>query len=109
LRRLESSARCWTCSPEGTTRRATHAPARRAHPLRVPLFEYDGVPPGQAASERIGWLRVLDPPALNSFTGPSSDSGYVVSCDVRLGWNEPVGLPPNDNLVETVKLHEEVA
>jgi hypothetical protein len=76
----------------------------RAHPMRVPLFDYSGVGLREAATdaERIGFMRVVEPPALSTYPDPSDERLYVVTCDVRLGWSECIGVAHDGPLVERV-------
>jgi hypothetical protein len=74
------------------------------HPMRVPLFDYADVPLREPATDdqHAGFMRVLDTPATNSFPDPNADTAYVVTCDVRLGWNESAAPRPSGPLTESV-------
>ena len=89
---------------KGIDQASYSARSQRAHPMRVPLFDYTGIGLREAATDvdRIGYLRVLDPPALESSPDPAWDSAYVVTCDLRLGWSESVAPPPMGEIVESV-------
>jgi len=76
--------------------------SQRAHPMRVPLFDYENVGLRDAAITRIGYLKVTDPPAVSYFPDPSSTDSYVVTADIRVGWNESVAPPPSGPLTQTV-------
>lgn len=67
---------------------------QRRHPLRVPRFDYSGVPLYQAVGEnrRAGTMRVLDA-SFSTFADGSGEL-FTVAGDVRLGWVERLALPP---------------
>jgi hypothetical protein len=69
--------------------------SRRVHPLRIPYFDYTDVPVGQPAGDdqRLGWLRVVEPPSIASYPDPGDDRAMVVSAEARLSWVESVQQP----------------
>jgi hypothetical protein len=50
--------------------------------------------------DRIGYLKVIEPPALASFADPASDSAYVVSATIRVQWTEFIGVLPGPPVEE---------
>lgn len=76
----------------------------RAHPLRVPLYDYAGVPLRVAVTEerRDGWMRVIESPEFEIVPDPSESGGLAVVCDLRLAWTESIAVPIPGPLVARV-------
>jgi hypothetical protein len=74
----------------------------RAHPLRVPLYSYEGVGLRDPATQRLGGARVVGEPSVSRRPDLADDRAYVVACDVRLSWGEGIGVPITGQLVERV-------
>jgi hypothetical protein len=79
---------CFTAGVE-----AEHFRNGRRHPNRVPIYSYEGVPEGEAATDLIGWIRVLATPSIGSITDPDDEAQIVVVADVRIGWSEGIAVP----------------
>lgn len=80
----------------------------RAHPQRIPLWDYAGVPlfePAPAAP-RIGYLRLVEPPAFTTFPDAGADT-FTVACDLRVSWSEGTAIPEAGRLVATVGVSRE--
>lgn len=71
-------------------------------PMRVPLMSYADVPPGQAASHRLGYLRVIEAPSVVTYSDPGDDRAHVVAAEVRLSWVESVRRPDTGEVVQVV-------
>lgn len=82
----------------------------RAHPLRVPLFDYSGVAWGQPVGDdaRLGVARVIEPPTASSAADPADARVFVVALDVRLSWTQSIAEPLTGELVQAVPSHGEV-
>lgn len=65
--------------------------AGRAHPMRLPLFDYAGVAFGAPASDVIGWLHIIDA-SVGVIGDPADETAFVVVADLRVSWNEALGL-----------------
>ena len=75
---------------------------QRRHPLRIPRFDYRGVPLFQGVGEerRAGTMRVLDA-SFSVFADTGGDT-FTVAGDVRLGWVEAIAIPSTEPLTATV-------
>lgn len=81
---------------------SSHNP-RRAHPRRLPVYSYEGVPlhsPGPV--EPVGFARVVESPSVEVFPDPASNTSYVVTATVVLGWSEGIMRPDPGPLVQRV-------
>ena len=76
----------------------------RRHPMRVPLFDYEDLNMREAATEgeRVGALRVVEPPTIESFPDPAEPSAYIVAATVRCSWTESTHRESPWLLVEKV-------
>lgn len=83
----------------------------RAHPLRVPLFDYSGVPLGVPVPEdrRTGYARVLEGPDVDSAADPADPRAFVVTLDVRLSWTQAIGRQLGGQAVEHVTVGGEAS
>jgi hypothetical protein len=72
-------------------------------PLRVPLYDYTGVPDdeGSVARHPSDFMRVTDL-SVNTVTDPDAPEYSAVVADVRLSWARPAGTLPAGRVVETV-------
>jgi hypothetical protein len=80
----------------------------RGHPHRIPLYDYSGLGLREAATdgERVGYLRVIEPLSMSTFSDPADDRLYIVACNLRCGWSEYVGVPIDAPSVERVTVSE---
>lgn len=78
--------------------------SRRGHPMRIPLFDYRelGLFDPATEAERVGWLRVLDAPGTSTFADPNSDTAWIATADLRVGWSEGILRDPDWPTVERV-------
>lgn len=100
IERLLTDAIAIGIDPKGFSRSGS----RRGHPMRIPLFDFAALGLYEAATEgeRVGWLRVLDSPATSTFADPASDTAWIATCDLRVGWSESVLRDPSGVTVERV-------
>lgn len=82
----------WRAFAQGIDPASFSARSARAHPLRVPLYDYAGVGLFEAVDDtrRAGFARVIEPPAFQSF---DAGGAFVVVGDLRLAWQENVAVP----------------
>jgi hypothetical protein len=85
----------------------SYAPDRnRAHPFRIPLYDYDGVDLNEAAtdSERAttDFVWVVEEPNVGTVRDPDTDLSLLVTCDLRLRWTRSVAVVDTSPVVETV-------
>lgn len=75
----------------------------RAHPLRLPLWDYGALGLFAPATDanRIGFMRVVEPPAFSAF--PDDSGAFVVTCDLRLAWGETIAIPNTRPIVRAVR------
>lgn len=76
----------------------------RAHPLRIPLFDYEGVGLRDAVTEdqRAGWMRVIESPEIQTLPDPSESGALAVVCDLRCAWTEGIGVPIDGPILRRV-------
>jgi hypothetical protein len=74
----------------------------RAHPLRIPLYDYSGLGLRDAATEQVGWMRVIESPEFEIVPDPSESGGLAVVCDLRCAWTASVAVPIDGPLVARV-------
>lgn len=88
-------------------------------PMRVPLWDYEGVGLYEPASERVNtdtgtqdkskhgdYMRVADL-SINRVRDPSDPTLYTVVADVRLGWRRWGRLPSEVEMVDSVTIELE--
>jgi hypothetical protein len=72
------------------------------YPMSVDLYDYTGVAPGlAAATDRIGVMKVTDPPSFEMLPEDESDL-LVLVCGLRVRWVERVRPAPVGEVAETV-------
>jgi hypothetical protein len=76
----------------------------RAHPLRVPLFDYAGVPWGVPVPEdaRAGFARVIDGPEVQAAADGADPRMFVVALDFRLEWSQYIGRDLSGPVLQSV-------
>ena len=78
----------------------------RAHPKRVPLYDYSGIALTEAATENErdprDFMLVGDDPVIGHLRDAEDDLLYVVTVDLTLWWSRSVSVPFGDQLVEQV-------
>lgn len=72
-------------------------------PMRLALFDYAAVAPGQPALDVASWARVTDC-SVGLIGDPADDTAFVIVGDVRLSWNESLGEPDTAPHVERVTI-----
>lgn len=83
---------------------------RRGHPLRVPLFDFDGVPLTVQVTEDErdprDFLKVDEPPTFGVIEGTAREDEretlYTVTGDVRVKWTRSIAKGTPGTTVETV-------
>ena len=95
------------------SRRTSSLTHRRAHPRRIPLWDYDGIPmtmtieqaeaaDGVARRARNDFMQVVSDPTLAVMTDPSDHLSITVVCDVRLSWMRSTHVPYDGQVVTDV-------
>lgn len=78
----------------------------KARPLRIPLYLYDGVALGTAATVRApsDYLRVSDL-AVETVQDPNSRALFTVTVELRLRWRRAPKLGVQGALIDVVPVH----
>lgn len=94
--------------------RGTHtpsfAPSRgRAHPMRVPLYDYDDIALNEPATEDdrgpSDFLIVSDDPSIGSLKDDEDDLLWAVTVDIAMWWSRSVAVSSEGmNTVESVQV-----
>lgn len=97
----------------------THAPSlgqqvslttRRGHPMRIPLYDYDGVPVTEAVSEEArdhrDFMRVEGEPTITTLTDPQDPLSVVVTAEIRMSWVRSAAVPSAVMPVQSVTVEE---
>jgi hypothetical protein len=62
----------------------------RGHPLRVPLWDYDGVavddPVDENSRNPHDFMRITNDPSVDVVADPNDDLRYVVAATVTMSW-----------------------
>ena len=93
----------WQAFAQGIDAPSFSPRSNRAHPLRVPLYSYEGVGLYETVPEsaRIGYLRVVEPPTFEVI--PDSNAGtFAVVGDLRVAWSESIAVPAGGPLAVRV-------
>jgi hypothetical protein len=83
------------------------APDRgRAHPRRIPIWNYAGVPltaaVGSGARAATDFASIVEDPSVGDLEDPDTDLSRLVTCDLRLRWMRSVAVPVPGELIDTV-------
>jgi hypothetical protein len=86
---------------------ASMVPGRlRAHPKRIPLYDYDGIALNAAAAEgdraTNDFMRVTGNPTFTPVPDPEDELIWVVTSDITLWWTKSIVPPYDPNLVTEV-------
>lgn len=83
----------------------------RAHPLRVPLYDYSSVPLGGAATElnrnARDFMRVSEDPTVEVIADPNDDLRFAVAAAATMSWAISAAVLSDAMTVQNVTLDEE--
>lgn len=78
----------------------------RAHPLRVPIWNYAGKALDEPADDgdRVpqDFASIVEEPSVGTIRDPNTDLSLLVTCDLRLRWTRSVAIVDTSPVVETV-------
>lgn len=87
--------------------------ARLGAPLRVPLYDYDGVSVNSGASDllrpRGDFMRITEPPSLSRLSDDKDDLMWVVAANIRLSWRRSNVVTSALPIIRSVNISEDVA
>lgn len=83
----------------------------RAHPMRVPLYDYDGVALTEAVSEDArdarDFMRITNPPVVGRIDDPNDPLTYVVTANIQMSWSRVAAVLSDGMSVESVRIEGE--
>jgi hypothetical protein len=76
----------------------------RGHPMRLPIWSYEGVALGEPLPEdrEPGWMRVLEGPSVGVAPDPADDLAYRVTADLRVSWTRSMSVAFPQAVTQTV-------
>lgn len=84
---------------------------RRGHPMRVPLYDYDGIGVAGAALEtdrdRTDWLRITGEPTIDVIPDPNDDLRFAVAAAVTMSWSTSAAVLSDGMIVTNVPITAE--
>ena len=94
----------WRAFAQGIDPQSFSTRSDRAHPLRVPLFDYSQTGLREAATDadRIGYLHVVEAPTFDVYADPEDARSLLVAATLRLAWTRYVGRPVGGEAAEAV-------
>ena len=99
--------------PTPNTRPPYTNSARLGGPMRIPLYDYDGVTANRGASDtgrkRGDYLRIIEPPSISRLSDDQDDLMWVVAANIRLSWRRPYAVPSDSPIVRSIITSEDVA
>ena len=100
-------------TPNPLTILPTTNTAKISHPMRVPLYDYDGVginaPALEADRERGDYLRITEPPSVSRMVDEHDDLMWAVAANIRLSWRRSSVVPSVQPLIQSFDTSEDVA
>lgn len=75
----------------------------RAHPARLPVWDYSDVGPSEGSARRAGVARI-EAPAVQVTPDPREPRAYLVTCDLRAEWSRSVAVADPRPLVGSVPI-----
>jgi hypothetical protein len=80
----------------------------RAHPLRIPIYDYSDVDEVGAVTEddraATDFASLAEPPNVGDIPDPNTDLSRLIVADLRVRWMRNVAVPIDGSLVQTVPL-----
>ncbi|MET0604406.1 MAG: hypothetical protein ABW167_20640 [Baekduia sp.] len=87
--------------------------SNRAHPRRIPVWDYDGVPLTAAVAENArattDFATVIDDPEIGDIDDPNTPKSRVVTGDIRLRWTRSVAVAAEGEVVVGVPLESQAS
>jgi len=96
--------------------RGVHTPSfsnhsGRAHPLRVPLYDFSGIAADRTIEDAVAadglprraandFVRVVETPSFGAIPDLNEDRAYMVTGDLRLEWDRSVAYGPPGPIAE---------
>lgn len=85
-----------------------NAPHARRHPLRIPIYDYTGVPLDGVvdadARAVTDFARIPEPPSVGDIDDPNTDLSRIVIADIRVAWTRSTAIEPPGPLTQSVPL-----
>lgn len=102
-----------SATPVPNTRPPYANTARLGAPMRVPLYDYDGVSISRGASDRLrprgDFMRITEPPSVSRLSDDKDDLMWVVTANIRLSWRRSNVVTSALPIIRSVNISEDVA
>lgn len=84
----------------------------RAHPLRIPIWDYSGVAVNAAVNQTTAratgdFAAIVEPPSIGDIDDPNTELGRLVTCDLRLSWMRSTALSVTHPVTTEIDIVEE--
>jgi hypothetical protein len=78
----------------------------RAHPLRVPIYDYADVPAEEPVTEddraATDFASIVEQPTVGDIPDPNTDLSRLVIADLRVRWMRSTAIPTDGETIEQV-------
>lgn len=100
-------------APTANTRPPYVNTARIAAPMRIPLYDYAGLPDNVATNDvrrqRNDYLRIVEPPSVSRMVDEHDDLMWAVAANIRMSWRRSTAVTSDLPIIRSVNTSEDVA